>query len=184
VELVVRGTNGRRVQIAQARLKQWSPRVEQRFLAALASTCNVKAACAEVGMSQQSAYAHRLRWTAFADRWDEALECGYVRLEAGLIEAACNLFSEPGAADYDGPIRPISATEAIQLLPLHQKQVLGIGNRPGLAPRYPPIEEVAPNIIRKIRAMIAAKDRSEAEKAQDEREWALRRSSGQALRRG
>ena len=57
-ELVVRGTGGsgggKRVQIARARLKQWSPRVEDRFLAALASTCNVKAACAEVGMTAES----------------------------------------------------------------------------------------------------------------------------------
>ena len=35
-QLVVRGTGGtgggKRVQIARARLKQWSPRVEERFL--------------------------------------------------------------------------------------------------------------------------------------------------------
>jgi hypothetical protein len=45
-ELVVRGTGGavwgRRVQIGRARLKQWTPRVEQRFLVALAATCNVR----------------------------------------------------------------------------------------------------------------------------------------------
>ncbi|RYD66582.1 MAG: hypothetical protein EOP58_05130 [Sphingomonadales bacterium] len=50
-ELVVRGTNGRRVQVARARLKQWTPRTEARFLARLAATCNVKAACAAVAMS-------------------------------------------------------------------------------------------------------------------------------------
>ena len=42
---------GRRVQIARARVKQWTPRVEDRFLATLAATCNVKAACAEVRMT-------------------------------------------------------------------------------------------------------------------------------------
>ena len=62
-ELVVKGTGGsslgsaqggpggRRVQIARARLRQWTPRIEARFLTALMATCNVKAACIEVGMS-------------------------------------------------------------------------------------------------------------------------------------
>ena len=36
-ELVVRGSRGRRVQIARARLHQWTPRVEERFLAMLAA---------------------------------------------------------------------------------------------------------------------------------------------------
>ena len=69
-ELVVRGTGGsgggKRVQIARARLRQWSPRVEERFLTALTATCNVRAACAEVGMTPASAYAHRGRWANFA----------------------------------------------------------------------------------------------------------------------
>lgn len=36
-ELVVRGSNGRRVQVARARLHQWTPRLEDRFLATLAA---------------------------------------------------------------------------------------------------------------------------------------------------
>ena len=76
------------MQIARARLKQWTPRIEDRFLAVLAATCNVKAACAEVGMTAASAYAHRKRWPAFAGRWDEAVEEGYARLEFALVENA------------------------------------------------------------------------------------------------
>src|SRR5690349_15806794 len=78
-ELVVKGTGGpappgarhgglggKRVQIARARIKQWSPRVEKRFLETLSATCNVKAACAEVGLTPASAYAHKKRWQGFA----------------------------------------------------------------------------------------------------------------------
>ena len=96
-ELVVKGTGGtgggKRVQIARARLKQWSPRVETRFLATLAATCNVKAACAEVGLTAASAYGHRNRWTGFAARWDAAEQEGFARLEAGLVEHAGNMFA-------------------------------------------------------------------------------------------
>ena len=47
--------------VAPALPKQWTPRVEAHFLAALRETCNVKAACAEVGLTQQSGYGHRKR---------------------------------------------------------------------------------------------------------------------------
>ena len=129
-ELVVRGSNGRRVQVGRARLKQWTARVEARFLAALAATCNVKAACAEVGMSVGSAYAHRRRWPGFAGRWDAAIAVGYVRLEAALIESSCAFLSgEP--LPPEAPLRVTSVTEAIQALNLHKFAVKGLGRRPG-----------------------------------------------------
>lgn len=84
-ELVVRGSNRRRAQIARARLRQWTPGVEVRFLRVLAATCNATAACAEVGMSRESAYLHARRWPGFRQRWDEALAIGYLRIEAGLL---------------------------------------------------------------------------------------------------
>lgn len=61
-EVVVRDSNGRRVQMSRARLSQWTPRIEARFLTVLAAMCNVKAACAAVGMSPASAYVRRKRW--------------------------------------------------------------------------------------------------------------------------
>lgn len=134
-ELVVRGTGGsgggKRVQIGRARLKQWTARVEERFLAALAASCNVKAACAEAGMSVSSAYAHRQRWGAFERRWDEALETGYARLEAALVETAGNLFSEPEEPP-EIAISGMTAAQALQLLNMHKHSVAGLGNAPGL----------------------------------------------------
>ena len=118
-ELVVKGTGGsgggKRVQIARSRIKQWSPRVEQRFLATLGATCNVNAACAEVGLTPASAYAHRKRWPGFAERWDGVLEEGYAQLEAELLDAGSNLFSNPGRAQA-GPLRGMTVAYAIELL--------------------------------------------------------------------
>lgn len=67
--------------------------MEKRFLETLSATCNVKAACAEVGLTPASAYAHKKRWQGFADRWKQALEDGYTQLEAGLVFAAGNFLS-------------------------------------------------------------------------------------------
>ncbi|MFT4025555.1 MAG: hypothetical protein QM676_01945 [Novosphingobium sp.] len=168
-ELVVRGTGGSarangdsvvpperaRPQIARARVRQWSPRAEERFLEALAATCNVKAACAEAGLSAASAYNHRQRWPAFARRWDEAVKLGYTLIECALIEAAGNFFSgdEPVAPGPAGVVREMTTAQAIHLLHMHKHRVHRAGKRPGLRPREPDIEEVRASILRKIAAI-------------------------------
>ncbi|MFN3625989.1 MAG: hypothetical protein ACK4TP_18290, partial [Hyphomicrobium sp.] len=133
-ELVVKGTRsatGRRVQVARARLKQWTPRAERRFLEALAATCNVKAACAEVGLTQASAYAHRKRWPAFADKWDQVIDDSMWRIEAALLEAGGNPLSAADDAPIDVPIREMSAAEALYMLEMHKRRVGDEGRTAG-----------------------------------------------------
>ena len=103
-ELVVRGVGrggGRRVQVARARLRQWTPRIEERFLAALMATGNVKASLAEAGMSKGSAYAHRERWAGFARRWHEAIAFADMQLTHALLHHAANPFSPAGLPEPD-----------------------------------------------------------------------------------
>ncbi|HEY6814038.1 MAG TPA: hypothetical protein VI168_00730 [Croceibacterium sp.] len=174
-ELVVRGTGGtgggKRVQIARARVRGWSPRVEDRFLTALGATCNVKAACAEVGLTPASAYGHRKRWAAFAARWDAAVEQGYEQIEMGLIECAGSFLSNEEMPDA-APLTGMTVDHAIHLLHMHKHQVRGIGKRPGLRARWPDIEEVRASILRKVEAI----ERHDPERlARDRKEWAQRR---------
>jgi len=156
-ELVVRGTNGRRTQIARARLKQWTPRAEARFLAALAATCNVKAACAAVGLSLASAYNHYHRWEGFAKRWDAALETGYDRLEMALIENAQRSLGV--APDYppDIPLQPMTFDEALRLLRLHTARVRGGRYRRGADQRGPISSD---EVLRELRKRLAGKRRA------------------------
>lgn len=179
-ELVVRGSNGRRLQIARARLHQWTPRLEDRFLATLAATCNVRAACAEAGMSGPSAYEHRERWPGFAKRWDEAVETADIRLAFALVEHGTNPFSslDPPAPV---PIPPMSVDDALHNLAMHQHQVSGIGGRPGRRGRPPSFEESIRVIASKIEAIERANGLSEAEREADRREYARRREWGQSL---
>lgn len=177
-ELVVKGTGGagggKRVQIARARLKEWSPRVEARFLATLAATCNVKAACAEVGMSAASAYNHRRRWPRFAERWDAAVEEGYVRLEMGLLECANNFFADEELPDAEPMITGMTVEHAMHLLHMHKHQVHRIGKRPGLRAREPDIEDIRADILRKVEVL---KRHDPQRLEQDRKEWARRRRS-------
>ncbi|MCW3847026.1 hypothetical protein OF829_07220 [Sphingomonas sp. LB-2] len=178
-ELVVRGGNGRWTQIARARLKQWSPRVEARFLGVLAATCNVKAACTAVGLTAASAYAHAKRWQGFAERWREAVEIGYLRIEAGLLaQADGNPFSDR-EVDPEVAMPPMTVAQALQLLHMHKREVRGIGGRPGVSGPPPSFEAVKPGILRKLerfQASIEARGLVDPEtQAADAREWARRR---------
>lgn len=118
-ELVVNGSNARRVQIRRAKLSQWTARVEDRFLSVLAAICNVKAACGEVGLWPPSAYAHRKRWPDFARRWDKAIAIGTVELECRLHQAIRHFFDRE-VPEPEGPVSEITVSDAIRLLAMYQ----------------------------------------------------------------
>lgn len=159
-ELVVRNSGGAqptsgqarergRPQIVRARLDGWSPRTEARFIAALTATCNVKAACAEVGLTPASAYVHRRKWPEFDRRWRDALRYGYDQIECALIEAGCNHLSG-GGDDTPLPVQGMTFDNALRVLHMHKHQVRGLGKRPGLWARETDIEEVRAEVLHKL----------------------------------
>lgn len=60
---------------------------------------------------------------------------------------------------------------------MHQRETDGIGRRPGLYAKPPPIEEVRASIIRKVEAIERAREIPEVEKAAIRDSFALRRGS-------
>ncbi len=155
-ELVLRGVNNRLVQVARARLGQWTPRIEARFLRTLAATCNVTAACKEVGLTKQSAYYRRRKWPSFEQRWDEAVEIGYARLEMALLENGCNML-EAVAVEPDAPMPSMSVDQAIQVMGLHRRQVKREARGPHRHYRIPELADVKDDIKRKVAAIIRAR---------------------------
>lgn len=151
-ELAVRGSNGRWTQVARARLRQWTPRVEARILRALRGTCDVKAACAEVGLSQQSAYGHRKRWVEFTRAWDAAIEDGYDMLSFALIRAGGAMLGDAEMLP-DPALGPMSVDQAIRALHMHKRTARGVGRRPGRIPREPTMDEVRHEVMRRIAVM-------------------------------
>ncbi len=122
-ELVVRGSRGRRVQVARARLHQWTPRVEARFLALLEQCCNLRLALREVGFSAASLHEHRKRWPDFDARCEEALAIGYDRVDLGLTHAALRLLSPDHYRLPDAPVvAPMDVDQAISLVRLHERR--------------------------------------------------------------
>ena len=57
----------------RSRRDGWTPERRAKFLDCLATTANVKLACAVTGLSRQSAYRLQARDPAFAAAWNQAL---------------------------------------------------------------------------------------------------------------
>ncbi len=152
VELVMRGCNGRLNQIARARVGQWTPRLEARFLGMIGKSCNVTAACRMLGVSPASAYYRRKAWPRFAERWDEAIALGTMQLEYALVEQACN-FLDGVEPDYDAPMADMTVEQAILLLSLYKKSSEPERRHRNWRYRRRSFAEVRASIERKIAAI-------------------------------
>lgn len=150
---VVRASRAGRPCIARAGPGRWSVAMERRFLEALASTANVSASAAEAGVSAAAVYQRRARWPGFAERWQAALEQGYARLEASLVEEAAPTPEGGPAIGRDGALPSFS--ERLQLLKWHREAVKGESprRRKGWRPAEPPIEQVHAELLKRIKAM-------------------------------
>ena len=170
-ELVLRGSNGRRAQVSRARLGQFTPRVEARFLSVLRRTCNVKMACIAVGMSAAAAYKHRDRWAEFGRAWELAIQDGYFALEMALLEngiRALDPYADGLAEDPALPMLPISADDAVRILGQRRFHVTGYGKRSGHRRPIPTEEETNAAILKRLRVLAM---RNGAELLPDKRVW-------------
>ena len=103
------------VQLKRSAGKRWTGETERDFLAALAGSCNVGLAAAEVGMSRVSAYKRRRNDPGFAHAWDQAIDMGYCELEAALIQNACHYLNPADAPVPDQLLDGMSVVHAIDV---------------------------------------------------------------------
>lgn len=165
---IVRAPGKGRAQVIRSSGKRWTDRAEDVFLAHLATTANVRASAAVAGFSATTLYKRRMAWPGFAARWNTALEQGYVRIEALLIErATATLSGDIGVGGKDGP--PVgedivltgpamTVAEAMNMLKLHRAAVRG-----GPPQRYKDwsapldLDAIRASIHRKIDAIVRAR---------------------------
>lgn len=130
----------------------------ERFLEHLAATCNVTASAEAAGISFSAAYRARMKDPEFRADWQLALEQGYARLEAALLERAARGADRArlaGDGAIEGPDSPeeIDWDKAIQLLTLHGKRLAGTAKPIGRTPGRAPIELVAVAFIKRMKAL-------------------------------
>jgi len=138
-------------QLIHSKGKRWTDAAEAIFLDALAASCNVTWAAEQCGFSTVALYARRRRDPAFAADWQQALEQGWARLEAGLVAAAIATV-EGRTPDPDFPIPPMTVADVIAVLKLHQASVQGGARSPGWRGRPRPLAEVKASILAKLSA--------------------------------
>ena len=127
------------------------------FLEHLAGTCNVTASAEAAGVSLSAVYRCRMRDGQFREEWREALEQGYARLEAALIERAMRGGRQTqveGAAQVEGPDSPeeVDWDKGLELLRQHQRGLAG-GTTNYRVPQRPAVEALSAKLIRKLKAL-------------------------------
>lgn len=105
----------------------WTEARRNMFLDHLAETANVKTSLDVVGMSRAGLYKLRRRSAPFRAAWGRALEQGYARLEAELLDRALN--GKRVQVERDGVIVEkieFSDSLALNLLAQHRRMVSDI----------------------------------------------------------
>ena len=121
---ILRTASGR-LQVRRTPAGRLTRAAEQAFLAALSATANIRLAAAAAGFSHSAFYARRRQNPAFAREMRMALEMGYERIEAALMDAglADSYRDDAWRHNDPPPVPPLSFDQAMQLLHLHQKEV-------------------------------------------------------------
>ncbi|HEX8389525.1 MAG TPA: hypothetical protein VF636_10930 [Sphingomonas sp.] len=142
------GKNG--PQLAKTDGNSWTDEAEAMFLDRLAASCNVRTAAEAIGYTTPTLYWRRRRDPAFAERWQAALEQGYVRLEALLLSNAEDALSGH-MPDPETPFASMTVKEAMELLRMHHATARGrVPGAPGRPSRLRSLEEVHGSIMAKL----------------------------------
>jgi hypothetical protein len=148
-------------QMIRSKGDRWTEQAETVFLDHLAASCNVLASCEAAGFCNTTVYKRRREDAAFAQRWQAALEQGYLRIEMALVRRA-NEALEGFAPDADTPIPVMTVEQAIKVLDRHRATVNGgpPSRRRWTRPRT--LDEVSDSILRKLEAIAPAPEAQES----------------------
>ncbi|HEU0045313.1 hypothetical protein [Sphingomonas sp.] len=128
---VIRTANGR-LQLRRTLPSSLTCEHEQRFLAALSASANVRLSAAAAGFSHSAFYLRAKASPAFAREWRMALQQGYEALEMALVAGWSEDSHQHDAWRHNAPppVPPMTVNQALQLLYLHQKKVLNLDEPP------------------------------------------------------
>lgn len=131
--------------------RDWSKAKAEKFLSALAETCNVSEACRQSGVPMTVAYRRRKMDAAFRAEWVEMIMIGYHRLEAVLLQRAFN-GTEKVVTKRDGSVERMHEYPnqlGLQLLKMHRETALEADHD---MPEED-VDEIRERIVRKLQRM-------------------------------
>ena len=123
-KMALRG--GKRPMLRKRESRSFTPAKQKGFLAELAATCNVSAACRKARVSKPTVYEHRRKSAAFRAGWREAVREAYAALELMMLERAMNGTVRTVTGPDGSVVRRIheySDSLALTLLRLHRDTI-------------------------------------------------------------
>lgn len=152
----VHANKNRIVQIARTGGRRlFDARARSVFLEWFAATCNVKLSAERAGINYKTAFKHRMNDADFADAWGRALEQGYARIEAKLLETRAAAAPIGIEGDLDAPeLETIDPALGLQLLREHKRGLPGSGlpAKQGRRPRVASNAEVRAALVKRLAA--------------------------------
>ena len=120
----------RRAQVTKRGWNRFDAAKKKIFLQWFAATCNAQEAARRAGVGYSTVFDQRATDPVFAEGWDRALEQGYARLEAKLVEMQFEQAAGP-PREFDGAFEPpdcrlVDPEMALQLLRMHKTEVTRI----------------------------------------------------------
>jgi len=135
-DVVIGRQDGKPQRRRKPKTNAFSPTKRQRFLDALAYTCNVRMAAEHAGIDVTTAYYHRARDPVFVDQWREALMAGYDTLEALVLEhgGAGQVLEPPDPTRTEADAPPFDFDRALAVLRQYRGPRNGQPFRRGVKP--------------------------------------------------
>ena len=138
--LILHNSGNGCAQLRTVRRDGWTAARRAVFLDHVAATCNIAASAEAVGLWPSSAYNLRRRDPDFAAQWHVALETGFDRLQAMLIERAMGPMTIAIGETPTPDISKMDTELAFRLIEFNRKQVSG-GPKRGGPPKGPAASE-------------------------------------------
>ena len=120
----------RKVQLTKRGWNRFDAARRKVFLKWFAATANVAESARRAGVGKSTVSDHRMKDARFAEAWDRALDQGYARLEAKMLEMQWEQ-AAGGPIDFDGSFEPpdaplVDLAMALQILKQHKAEVTRI----------------------------------------------------------
>lgn len=161
-DLVLGHQDGKQQRRRKPKSSAFSPAKRQKFLDALALTCNARMAAAHAGVDATTPYYHRSRDPQFVEQWRAAIATGYDRLEAlVLVHGGAGESLEPAdpeRAEAEGAeVPPFDFERALKILQQFRRKRDGEPVNPGGRPRRNATREETNAVL--MKALAAAHKR-------------------------
>jgi hypothetical protein len=136
----------------------------EAFIGHLDAGHGIGRSAALAGFSTTAFYNRRKNYPDLAERWDRAKAGGIARNEILLIDSLPLALDPAEAAGTDGSLPVPTIAEAIRIVALFRAKERGGGSRRRWEAEAPPIEQVKDEILRRLAAMRAHRERTDEKK--------------------